>query len=175
MSSNPQEGNFKSLNIAVLTSSDTREESNDKSGGYLAQVVQEAGHKLIEKTISPDNIYTLRMHISKWIADEKVNVILITGGTGVFLTDQTPEAVEVLYDKKIEGFGELFRMLSYNEIGTPSIQSRTTAGIANNTLIFVLPGSPNACKLGWSILEEQLDPTKKGCNFVSVLTKNSKK
>lgn len=165
---------FTPLGICLLTSSDTRDEHTDKSGAYLQDEIKREGHHLIEKKICPDNIYAIRAIISGWVYDETVQVIIITGGTGIFGSDRTPEAVEVLYDKKIEGFGELFRMLSYQEIGTSTMQSRTTAGIANNTLIFVLPGSINACKMGWGIIEEQLNATKKHCNFVKVLLKDKK-
>lgn len=165
---------FTPLGICLLTSSDTRDEYTDKSGAYLQDEIKKEGHNLIDKQICPDNIYAIRAVVSKWVHDDAVQVIIITGGTGIFGSDRTPEAVEILYDKKIEGFGELFRTLSYQEIGTSTMQSRTTAGIANNTLIFVLPGSTNACKMGWSIIEEQLNATKKRCNFVKVLLKDKK-
>lgn len=165
---------FLPLQIAVLTTSDTRDEYTDKSGAYLASSLKNCGHHLVEKRICPDNLYTIRALVSSWIANSEVQVILITGGTGLFRSDGTPDAVELLYDKYIKGFGELFRMLSYEEIGSSCIQSRATAGIANNTLIFVLPGSTNACKLGWKIISEQLDSSQRQCSFVNVLIKDKK-
>lgn len=174
MSSSASQNQFIPLNLALLTSSDTRDERTDKSGAYLADALTQAGHDLVEKAICSDNKYAIRKYVSKWVADDTVQAVIITGGTGIFSSDQTPEAVEVLYDKKIDGFGELFRMRSYEEIGTSTIQSRATAGIANNTLIFVLPGSTGACKTGWSIISEQLDASKKQCNFVKVLTRDGK-
>lgn len=158
------------LSIAVLTVSDTRDEASDTSGHYLATSLQAAGHKLSDKKIVPDDIYAIRATVSDWIAQLEVDVVLITGGTGFSGRDSTPEAVAVLFDKVVDGFGELFRQLSYHEIGTSTIQSRALAGLANDTLIFCMPGSTGACKTAWGgILLEQLDGQHKPCNFVGVL------
>lgn len=159
------------LNIAILTVSDTRTEENDTSGHYLMQAINDEGHTLADKAIVTDNKYELRALVSKWIADDNINVIISTGGTGFIGTDTTPEALSVLFDQHIEGFGELFRHISYQEIGTSTVQSRALGGIANKTAIFCLPGSTGACKTGWhGILKEQLDGSHKPCNFVGMLT-----
>ena len=159
--------NINSLNIAVLTVSDTRSLENDKSGDYLASAALEAGHKVAARDLVKDDIYVLRAIVSKWIADPEVQTILVTGGTGFSGRDSTPEALSVLFDKNIDGFGELFRQISFEEIGTSTIQSRALAGFANKTLVFCLPGSTGACKTGWTkILKEQLDGEHKPCNFV---------
>lgn len=161
----------KKLNIAILTVSDTRTEENDTSGHYLVEAVKAEGHSVADKAIVTDNKYKLRALVSKWIADDAINVIISTGGTGFIGTDTTPEALSVLFDQNIEGFGELFRHLSWQEIGTSTVQSRAFGGIANKTAIFCLPGSTGACKTGWNgILKEQLDGNHKPCNFVSMLT-----
>jgi molybdenum cofactor biosynthesis protein B len=158
---------FQALSIAVLTVSDTRTEENDTSGQTLVERLGEAGHKLAEKAIVKDDVYQLRAIISKWIADDRVQAVLVTGGTGFTARDNTPEALEVLFDKKVEGFGELFRAVSYEEIGTSTVQSRAFAGMANRTVIFCMPGSTNACKTGWDkIIKEQLDASHRPCNFV---------
>jgi len=158
---------FTPLRIAVLTVSDTRDELNDTSGGYLRDALQKAGHSLSDKKIIIDDIYLLRACVSAWIADDKVDAILCTGGTGFTERDNTPQALAPLFDRQIDGFGELFRQLSYDEIGTSTVQSRAIAGIANYTLIFCMPGSTGACKTGWKgILEEQLDNRHRPCNFV---------
>lgn len=158
------------LNIAVLTVSDTRTEQNDTSGDYLVTAAQEAGHRVAARQIVIDDIYRIRAALSQWIADPVINAVIITGGTGFSGRDSTPEAVSVLFDKSIEGFGELFRAISFDEIGTSTIQSRALAGFANNTVIFCLPGSTNACRTGWEkIIRSQLDSTQKPCNFVGVL------
>jgi molybdenum cofactor biosynthesis protein B len=158
---------FQSLSIAVLTVSDTRTEENDTSGQTLVERLLEAGHKLADKAIVKDDVYQLRAIISKWIADESVQAVLVTGGTGFTARDNTPEALEVLFDKKVEGFGEVFRAVSYEEIGTSTVQSRAFAGMANRTVIFCMPGSTNACKTGWDkIIKEQLDARHKPCNFI---------
>lgn len=158
------------LNIAILTVSDTRNEETDTSGKFLAEAIQEAGHKLVEKKIVIDDKYQLRAIVSKWIADEKVQVVISTGGTGFTSRDTTPEAMSVLFDKDIEGFGELFRYISYTEIGTSTVQSRALGGMANKTAIFCLPGSTGACRTGWEgILKEQLSSLHKPCNFVGHL------
>ncbi|RKF20154.1 molybdenum cofactor biosynthesis protein B [Alginatibacterium sediminis] len=157
---------FKSLGIAVLTISDTRIESNDTSGQYLADALGEAGHRLIDKNIVIDDIYQIRAQISQWVINPEIQVILTTGGTGFTVRDNTPEAVSILFDKDIEGFGELFRQISYTEIGTSTVQSRALAGFINRTGVFCVPGSTNACKTAWQkILLEQLDSRQKPCNF----------
>jgi len=160
------------LSIAVLTISDTRSEKNDTSGDLLVEHLQADGHQLIERCIVKDDIYQIRAQISQWIANNTVQVIVTTGGTGFSGRDSTPEAVIPLFDKTIEGFGELFRAVSYTEIGSSTIQSRCVGGLANSTLIFCLPGSNNACKTGWQkILSEQLNSTHKPCNYVGLLTR----
>lgn len=159
-----------SLGVAVLTVSDSRGEHNDTSGAYLVEALAEAGHSLVGKRIVVDDIYQIRAVLSQWIAAPEVDVVLITGGTGFSGRDSTPEAVAVLFDKQIEGFGELFRQLSYAEIGTSTIQSRAIAGLANETVIFCMPGSTGACRTAWSgIIQEQLDGSHRPCNFVGVL------
>lgn len=157
-----------SLACAVLTVSDTRTAGNDTSGNLLAESLAHAGHVCIERDIVKDNIYEIRRVLSHWIADPKVQVILTTGGTGFSHRDSTPEAVTPLLDKEIPGFGELFRQLSYADIGSSTIQSRAFAGYANNTLIFCLPGSNNACETAWTnIIREQLDSDHGPCNFAT--------
>ncbi len=164
---------FESLNIAVLTVSDTRNEETDTSGHYLVTSAQDSGHHCIEKVIVKDDIYHIRSIVSQWIADHNVQVVLITGGTGFTDRDSTPEAVMPLFDKVIDGFGELFRQVSFSEIGSATVQSRALAGMANKTVIFCLPGSTNACKTAWmSILQQQLDSRNKPCNFVPHLKKS---
>ncbi|WP_028862895.1 molybdenum cofactor biosynthesis protein B [Psychromonas aquimarina] len=158
---------FKSSKIAVLTVSDTRTEETDTSGAYLVDSLEEAGHHLEDKQIVIDDVYKIRAVVSSWIADEKIEAILITGGTGFTSRDTTPEAVSVLFDKQVEGFGELFRHISYQEIGSSTIQSRAVAGFANKTVIFCMPGSTGACKTAWSkIIVEQLNSQHKPCNFM---------
>jgi molybdenum cofactor biosynthesis protein B len=158
---------FMPLNIAVLTVSDTRNEETDTSGRSLVDNLQSAGHHLVEKQIVIDDKYDIRAILSRWIADKNVQVVLVTGGTGFTGRDTTPEAVAPLFDKTIEGFGELFRQVSFNEIGTSTIQSRALAGMANKTLIFCMPGSTNACRTAWDhIIQSQLDSRHKPCNFV---------
>lgn len=162
---------FQALNIAVLTVSDTRDESTDTSGGYLVSALQDAGHQLTDKQIVKDDIYQMRAVVSKWIANETVQVILVTGGTGFTERDSTPEALTPLFDKTVAGFGELFRQLSYSEISASTIQSRAIAGLANGTVIFCLPGSTGACKTAWQqIIVSQLDASHQPCNFVPHLT-----
>lgn len=158
---------FKPANIAVLTVSDTRNESTDTSGKYLADALQSSGHKLMDKQIVIDDVYKIREIISKWVADDNIQVIISTGGTGFTQRDQTVEAIKVLLDRHIEGFGELFRHISYTEIGTSTVQSRAFGGFANGTGIFCLPGSTGACRTGWDkILVEQLDSRHSPCNFM---------
>lgn len=158
---------FVALNIAVLTVSDTRDERSDSSGLLLQEKLQEAGHKLHDKRIVKDDIYQIRAVLSAWIADAAVQAVLVTGGTGFSGRDSTPEAVRVLFDKEIDGFGELFRHFSLAEIGTSTLQSRAVAGLANHTVIFCVPGSTNACRTAWEkIIGPQLDNRQRPCNFV---------
>lgn len=160
---------FVPLNIAVLTVSDTRTEETDKSGKVLQEGAKEAGHKVVEKVIVKDDVYQMRAVFSRWIADPNVHVIVSTGGTGIAGRDSTPEAVMPLLDKPIEGFGELFRAVSMEEIGASAIQSRAIAGLTNQTLIFCLPGSTGACRTGWDkILRPQLDHRTRPCNFAQM-------
>ncbi len=161
---------FIPLSIAVLVISDTRTEIDDVSGKTLVECLNAAGHQLYAKTIVPDNIYKIRSVISNWIVDENVDVIISTGGTGVTGRDGTPEAVTPLLDKVLEGFGEIFRILSYQDIKTSTIQSRAVAGVANGTYIFCLPGSSGACKTAWeSLIEAQLDSRTCPCNLVQLM------
>lgn len=163
---------FKAANIAVLTVSDTRNEETDTSGGYLVEALTEAGHYLADKQIVIDDLYQIRAVVSTWIACNDIDAILITGGTGFTDRDTTPEAVSVLFDKQVEGFGELFRQLSYSEIGSSTIQSRALAGFANKTVIFCMPGSTGACKTAWiKIIAEQLNSQHKPCNFIPHISK----
>lgn len=158
---------FIPLNIAVLTVSDTREESNDTSGKMLVDKLTEAGHNLAEKNIVKDDVYQLRAVVSKWIADDSIQAIITTGGTGFTVRDNTPEALLPLFDKNVEGFGEIFRAISLDEIGTSTIQSRAFGGIANHTVILCVPGSTNACRTAWDkLIGEQLDASHRPCNFV---------
>jgi molybdenum cofactor biosynthesis protein B len=156
MSGNPNEREFKPLQIAVMTVSDTRTEETDKSGNTLVKLLTDAGHRLADKQIVPDDIYRIRAVVSQWIADEGVNAVITTGGTGITGRDTTPEAVAALFDKQIDGFGEVFRAVSYEEINTSTIQSRAVAGVANATFIFCLPGSTGACRTGWGKLISHL-------------------
>jgi molybdenum cofactor biosynthesis protein B len=161
---------FEPLNICVLTVSDTRNLDTDTSGQKLQDSLIAAGHKLYARNLVIDDIYQIRAVISQWIADKQAQVILITGGTGFSGRDSTVEAVAPLFDKAVVGFGELFRQISFDEIGTSTIQSRATAGLANRTLIFCLPGSTGACTTAWGkIIEQQLDSRHRPCNFVGQL------
>lgn len=161
---------FIPLNIAVLVVSDSRTEKTDKSGKLLVGRLESAGHRLHEKTIVPDDIYRIRAAVSAWCADASVNVVLTTGGTGVTGRDGTPEAVSILFDKEIEGFGEIFRHLSFEEIGTSSLQSRAVAGVANGTYVFCLPGSSGACATAWDrLISAQLDYRTRPCNLVELM------
>jgi len=166
----PEKRVFKPLNIAVLTASDTRTEENDTSGKTLIERLRAAGHQLADKRIVPDDTYQLRAVVSAWIADAGVDVVISTGGTGITGRDGTPEAIEVLLDKKLDGFGEIFRMLSWEEIHTSTIQSRALGGVANGTLIFCVPGSSGACRTAWDkLIEPQLDYRTRPCNFVELI------
>ncbi len=158
------------LKIAVLTVSDSRTLDTDTSGSLLTHLLTGAGHQLAARDLVPDDRYQLRAIVSQWIADPLVDVVLTTGGTGFTGRDSTPEALMPLFDKTIDGFGELFRQLSFDEIGTSTVQSRAVGGLANGTLIFALPGSSGACKTGWErILCAQLDIRHKPCNFVELI------
>lgn len=159
-----------SLNIAVMTVSDTRTEEDDKSGDFLIRKLTESGHKLAEKCIVTDNRYKIREVVSRWIADDDIHAVITTGGTGLTGRDITPEAIQPLFDKTIDGFGEIFRMLSYESIKTSTIQSRAFAGLANATAIFCLPGSTGACKDGWEgIIKHQLNVQHTPCNLVEIM------
>jgi molybdenum cofactor biosynthesis protein B len=161
---------FVAVNIAVLTVSDTRTEATDTSGATLVKRIVEGGHKVAAKAIVRDEREAIIAQLRTWIADPNVDVIISTGGTGVTGRDVTTEAYRAVYDKEIEGFGELFRMLSYQKIGTSTIQSRATAGVAGGTYLFALPGSTGACKDAWDdILRWQLDIRHKPCNFVELM------
>lgn len=158
---------FTPLNVAVLTVSDSRTLAEDTSGQYLVDSLQEAGHNLVDRQLITDDIYKIRAVISGWIADPEVHAVITTGGTGFYIRDSMPEAVSVLFDKEVDGFGEMFRLISKDEIGMSTIQSRAIAGMANNTVIFCLPGSSGACRTGWTqIIKEQLDSRTGPCNFV---------
>ncbi len=170
MSSSTAEREFIPLNIAIMTVSDSRTEADDTAGRLLAERVLAYGHALAEKIIVKDNIYLIREVLSRWIADTRVQVVVTTGGTGLTGRDSTPEAVSPLFDKTIEGFGEVFRSISYDKIKTSTIQSRAIAGLANGTPIFCLPGSTGACKDGWDgIIQYQLDVRHKPCNLVELM------
>ena len=161
---------FLSLSIAVLTITDTRTEADDKSGKLLVNRLQGVGHTLHEKRLVKDDIYAIRAEISRWISSPEVSVVLTTGGTGVTGRDGTPEAVTVLLDKQIDGFGEMFRVLSYDDIKTSTLQSRAVAGVANGTYIFCLPGSSGACALAWdALIVHQLDYRTRPCNLVELM------
>lgn len=167
---------FLPLNIAVLTVSDTRTEENDTSGNTLAERLTEAGHRLAEKCIVPDDIYRIRAAVSRWIADPEIQVIISTGGTGVTGRDGTPEAISVLFDKTLDGFGEVFRAVSYEEIGTSTLQSRAIAGVANGTYIFALPGSSGACRTAWdTLIRQQLDYRTRPCNLAELIPRLGEK
>ncbi|MDA8739063.1 molybdenum cofactor biosynthesis protein B [Luminiphilus sp.] len=158
------------LNIAVLTVSDTRTADTDTSGQFLEDALLEAGHRLADRAIVIDDIYQIRARLSAWIADSTVHAVLVTGGTGFSGRDSTPEAVLPLFDKTIEGFGEVFRALSLQEIGSSTVQSRAIAGLANRTAVFCMPGSSGACKTAWSgVIKDQLDAEHQPCNFSKVL------
>ena len=158
------------LKVAVLTVSDTRTLETDTSGAFLVEALQAAGHEVVNRDIVIDDVYQLRAVVSGWIADPGVEVVLTTGGTGFSGRDSTPEALDPLFDKRVEGFGEVFRALSFEEIGSSTIQSRALAGMANGTVIFCMPGSTGACRTAWEgVLRDQLDSDHRPCNFVGVL------
>ena len=158
------------LCVAALTISDSRSLADDKSGDLLANFIAEDQHQLVDRALVRDDIYAIRAQVSQWIADAEVQVVIATGGTGFTGRDSTPEALLPLFDKQIEGFGELFRQLSYADIGTSTIQSRAVGGLANGTLIFSLPGSSGAVTLGWEkILHNQLDINFRPCNFAELI------
>lgn len=161
---------FKSLTIAVLVVSDSRTESTDVSGKVLVDRLLGAGHILAEKCIVPDDIYRIREVLSKWIVDNAVDAVITTGGTGVTGRDGTPEAIAPLFDKTLEGFGEVFRAISFQEIKTSTIQSRAVAGVANGTYVFCVPGSAGACRSAWdSLISQQLDYRTRPCNLVELM------
>lgn len=161
---------FIPLNIAVLTVSDTRTSGDDKSGDTLAERIAKAGHHVAARRIVPDDEPLIRAALKSWIADEAIDVVISTGGTGLTGRDVTPEAFKSVYDKEIDGFSALFHRVSYDKIGTSTIQSRATAGVAGGTFLFALPGSPGACKDGWDeILVHQLDFRYRPCNFVEIM------
>lgn len=167
---------FIPLNIAVMVVSDSRDEADDKSGKILVKLLTDTGHKLADKEFVPDDIYDIRAVVSAWIADPEIHAVITTGGTGLTGRDVTPEAMKVLYDKEIEGFGEIFRKLSYDLIKTSTIQSRAIAGLANGTVLFTLPGSPGACKDGWNmIIQHQLDFRHQPCNLVQMMPRFKEK
>ena len=161
---------FIPLKIAVLTVSDSRTAADDSSGDYLVSALTDAGHQLADRALCPDHLFRIRARVSEWIADEEVQVVLINGGTGFIEKNRVPEAVGVLFERTVQGFGELFRQLSFAEIKGSAMQSRALAGLANRTLICCLPGSTGACRLGWEqLIREQLDARTRPCNFVTHL------
>jgi molybdenum cofactor biosynthesis protein B len=161
---------FKPVNIAILTVSDTRDVHNDSSGDILARRIEDAGHRLMDRAIARDDAHAIAARLRGWIADPLIDAVITTGGTGVTGRDVTPEAFDQVLEKRIEGFGELFRMLSYQKIGTSTIQSRALAGVANATYLFALPGSTGAVKDAWDdILVWQLDIRHRPCNFVELM------
>jgi molybdenum cofactor biosynthesis protein B len=165
----PNEG-FRPLSLAVLTVSDTRTQETDRSGAVLCEAAVEAGHEVVEREIVPDDIYRIRAVVSAWIAAPHVHAIVTTGGTGMAARDRTPEALRPLFDMQIEGFGELFRQVSFEEIGTSTLQSRALAGLANRTVIVCLPGSPGACRTAWRrILLPQFDFRHRPCNLAQLV------
>jgi molybdenum cofactor biosynthesis protein B len=165
-----QNRQFVPLKFAVLTVSDTRELADDKSGATLSERIKEAGHVVADRSIVPDDVETIRARVREWIASPAIDVVVTTGGTGFTGRDVTPEAVEPLFEKRMEAFAALFLMVSFRKIGTSAIQTRATAGVANATYIFCLPGSPGACKDAWDeILVHQLDYRYRPCNFVEII------
>ena len=170
MSNAATEPDFRPLTIAVMTVSDSRNEDTDTSGQLLVERLESAGHRLADRRIEPDDKFKIRAAVSGWIADPDINAIITTGGTGVTGRDGTPEALQPLLDKTIDGFGEIFRVLSYEDIGTSTLQSRCLAGVANGTYIFCLPGSTGACATGWDkLIGAQLDIRTRPCNLAELL------
>ena len=166
-------GESQTLGVAVLTISDSRDLDSDTSGQFLADALVAAGHRLLAREIVRDDIYQIRAVISAWIANSEIDAVVTTGGTGFSGRDSTPEAIAPLFDKSIEGFGEVFRALSYDEIGSSTIQSRALAGFANQTVIFCVPGSTGACRTAWDgLIRDQLDGSHRPCNFVGVLRRD---
>lgn len=166
-------GESQTLGVAVLTISDSRDLDSDTSGQFLADALVAAGHRLLAREIVRDDIYQIRAVISAWIANGEIDAVVTTGGTGFSGRDSTPEAIAPLFDKSIEGFGEVFRALSYDEIGSSTIQSRALAGFANQTVIFCVPGSTGACRTAWDgLIRDQLDGSHRPCNFVGVLRRD---
>ena len=164
------EPQFAPVAIAILTLSDTRTLADDTSGNFLVQTISTAGHKIVERALLPDNRYQIRAQISAWISDSNVDVIICTGGTGFTGRDSTVEAIQPLLDKEMPGFGEVFRALSFAEIGSSALQSRAFAGVANGTFIFALPGSSGACRLAWNqLISVQLDARVKPCNLIALM------
>jgi len=164
------------VRIAIMTVSDTRTLDDDSSGAALVKMVTEDGHQVVERIMVPDDIYRIRYEVSRWIIDEQVEAVITTGGTGLTGRDGTPEAVLPLFDRTIEGFGELFRQLSYETVGTSTIASRAVGGVANGTFIFSLPGSTGACKDAWKgVLRHQLDINHKPCNLVELMPRLTEK
>jgi molybdopterin adenylyltransferase len=170
------EREFVPIGIAVLTVSDSRNEQTDKSGRLLVERLTSAGHRLAEKAIVPDDIYQIRATVSRWIADPQVNAVITTGGTGVTGRDGTPEAVAPLLDKVLDGFGEMFRSISYGDIKTSTLQSRALAGVANATYVFCVPGSSGACATAWDeLIKAQLDIRTRPCNLVELMPRLQEK
>jgi molybdopterin adenylyltransferase len=166
----PHISEFIPLNIAVLTVSDSRGAADDSSGDYLASVLTQSGHKLVDRALCADNLFRVRAQVSQWIVDDNVHVVLINGGTGFNEQNRVPEAVGVLFERTVQGFGEMFRQLSFAEIKGSAMQSRALAGLANRTLICCLPGSTGACQLGWEkLIRDQLDVRTRPCNFATQL------
>jgi molybdenum cofactor biosynthesis protein B len=163
------EADFIPLRVAVLTVSDSRTEATDESGRLLADRLEAAGHAVAERRILADDIYAIRALVSRWIAEADIDAVIATGGTGLTGRDSTPEAVQPLFDKPVDGFGEIFRAVSFEEIGTSALQSRAVAGVANRTFLFVLPGSPGACRSAFDrIIRDQLDHRTRPCNLVEL-------
>ncbi|ALM52288.1 molybdenum cofactor biosynthesis protein B [Halomonas huangheensis] len=176
MSHHSRQLDFIPLGIAVLTVSDTRTIAEDDSGALLIERLQNAGHQLVERSIVKDDIYHIRAMVSGWVIRDDIQVVLVDGGTGFTARDSTPEALMPLFDKVVEGYGELFRQISFQQIGTSTIQSRAVAGVIDQTLVFAMPGSPKACTTAWDeIIAAQLDARTRPCNFVAMVVKDSER